>query len=63
MRNFLRSSGLVEQELDETLLWIELLVESEIVKLDRLQPLHEEAEELLKIMVASIKRIKAKGKR
>ena len=53
--------GLVEQELDETLLWIELLVESEIVKLDRLQPLHEEAEDLLKIMVASIKRIKARA--
>lgn len=55
--------GLVEQELDETLLWLELLVESEIVKPDRLQPLHEEAEELLKVMVASIKRIKAKVKR
>jgi len=45
--------GQVEQELDETLLWFELLVEAEIVKASRLVALHREGEELLRIMVAS----------
>jgi four helix bundle protein len=45
--------GQVEQELDETLRWFELLVEAEIVKRVRLAALHREGEELLKIMVAS----------
>jgi four helix bundle protein len=45
--------GQVEQELDETLLWFELLIEAEIVKATRLAALHREGEELLKIMVAS----------
>jgi four helix bundle protein len=45
--------GQVEQELDETLLWFELLVEADIVKESRLAALHCEGEELLKIMVAS----------
>jgi len=52
--------GIVEQELDETILWLELLGESEIVSATRLQPLTQEAEELLKIMVASIVRLKKK---
>jgi four helix bundle protein len=52
--------GVVEQELDETMLWLELLVESGIVKADLLQPLRSEAEELLKITVTSIRKTKAK---
>jgi four helix bundle protein len=56
---FLAKLGVVEQELDETTLWLELLVESGIVKADLLQPLQAEAEELLKITVASIRKTKA----
>lgn len=52
--------GIVEQELSETLLWIELLVESEIVPQAKTTDLHREAEELLKIMVASIKTLKGR---
>jgi four helix bundle protein len=51
----------VEQELDETLLWLELLVESEIVPSRRMDELRQETEELLRIMVASIKTLKAKA--
>jgi four helix bundle protein len=47
--------GIVEQELDETLLWFELLGESTIVPEARLAPLHQEADELLRIIVASIR--------
>ena len=50
--------GQVEQELDETMLWFELLVESEIVKASRLSALYNEAEQLLKIVVSSIKTLK-----
>jgi four helix bundle protein len=52
--------GVVEQELDETLLWLELLVEGEIVSSKKLELLHGEAEELLRITVASIKTLKRK---
>ncbi len=52
--------GLVEQELDETLLWLELLAEAEVVKADRLLPLIDETEQLLKMTVASMKTLKGK---
>ena len=55
---FLSKLGIVEQELDETLLWLELLVESEIVAGERMSALSQETEELLKIVVASIKTAK-----
>jgi four helix bundle protein len=50
--------AIVEQELAETMLWLELLVESNIVPPEKTTALHHEAEELLKIMVASIKTLK-----
>jgi four helix bundle protein len=50
--------GIVEQELDETLLWLELLVEAEIMPESRMALLHQECEELLKIVVASLKTLK-----
>ncbi len=51
--------GIVEQELDETMLWFELLVEADLVPEHKLAPLHQEAEELIKIMVASIKKTRS----
>jgi four helix bundle protein len=59
---FLSKLGVVEGELDETLLWLELLTESGNVKEDRMAGLHNEAEELLKIVVASIKTKKRNNK-
>ncbi len=55
---FVSKLGIVEQELDETLLWLELLVEAEIVPEKKLAALHQEADELLKIIVASIRTAK-----
>jgi four helix bundle protein len=46
------------QELDETLYWLELLVEGEIVSASRLDDLMHEANELLAILVASAKTAK-----
>jgi four helix bundle protein len=48
---FIAKLGIVEQELDESLLWMELLVESEIVALARMQELMTEADELIRIVV------------
>lgn len=50
--------GIVEQELDESMLWLELLSESEIFPQECLVPLLTETDELLRIMVASINRLK-----
>ena len=58
---FLAKLGIVEQELDETHLWLELLVEADIVPKKRLASLQQEAEELRKIIVASIKTAKQKS--
>ena len=52
--------GVVEQELDESLLWLELLVESDIVSHAKMASLHQEADELLRMTVTAIK--KAKGR-
>jgi four helix bundle protein len=46
------------QELEETVYWLELLVEAGIVKELRLGDLLKEAEELTSIFVASVKKVK-----
>ena len=51
------------QELDETLYWLELLVETDAVAATRLSPLLEEINELIAIIVASLKTVKARRKR
>ena len=57
---FVAKLGIVEQELDETMLWLELLTESGIVSEKKLALLHQEAEELLKIVVASARKTKSR---
>jgi len=46
---------IVVEEADETMFWLELLWEAEIVKQELLQNLYQENEEILKIMVISRK--------
>ncbi len=52
--------GIVEQEHDESLLWMELLVESGIVRDAQLSELRGEGGELLRMTVASIRTLKAR---
>src|SRR3954452_2353344 len=52
--------GIVEQELDESMLWLELLGEAEIVNPESLRDILGEAEQLLKMTVSSIKTLKAR---
>ena len=51
------------QELDETVYWLELLVEAGIVRARRVDALLREANEIIAILVASVKTIKRRNKR
>ena len=53
-KDFLNKLKMVEEELDETLHWIEIIMETEIIPPNRLENLHEECHELLKIIVSTI---------
>jgi len=48
----------VLEEADETLFWIELLVESGVAQPERVAPLSREANELVSIFVASLRTAK-----
>ncbi|MFB3897709.1 MAG: four helix bundle protein [bacterium] len=53
--DFVFKLGIVEEELDETIFWLELLVDSKILKFNLVETLIKEANELLAIMITSIK--------
>jgi four helix bundle protein len=59
-KDFLNKLKMAEEELDETMFWLELVVESGLVKQDLLNDLMKENHELLKIIVSSITTIKKK---
>lgn len=59
-KDFINKLKMVEEELDETSHWIELIGESGIKSVDGLSPLRNENIELLKIIVASIVTTKKK---
>jgi len=52
--DFISKMGTVEEEADESLYWMELLIEAKIVGSDKLESLMKEADELLAITVSSI---------
>ena len=53
--DFIAKMGIVEEEADETLFWLELLEESKLVTPAKLTAIKQEANELIAITVASIK--------
>ena len=53
--DFIAKMGIVEEEADETLFWLELLEESDLVLAMKLAAIKQEADELIAITVASIK--------
>ena len=62
--DFISKMGIVEEEADESLYWMELLVDGGIVKPEKLESLIGEAEEILAITVPSIKTArKRKGRK
>src|SRR5271170_1338106 len=53
--DFINKLKIVEEEADESLFWMELLVEADLVRANRLASLMAEADEILRIVVASSK--------
>ena len=53
--DFINKLRIVEEECDESLFWMELLMENNLVKPARLGNLMKEADEILAIVVASAK--------
>ena len=59
---FTTKLGIVEEEADESAFWMEIIMESGMLKSDKsVQPLLNEANELVAIMVASRKTIKKRS--
>ena len=50
---FLAKLGIVEEEADECVFWMELIVEGGLLPAHRVEPLRKEATELVAIMAAS----------
>ena len=53
--DFIAKMGIVEEEADESIYWMELLIEAGMRPQDKIDPLKGEAGELLAITVSSIK--------
>jgi four helix bundle protein len=58
--DFVAKMGIVEEEADETMYWLDLLVGSGTVTQDSASPLLSEADQLLAIVVASIRTARAR---
>ncbi len=56
--DFISKMGIVEEEIDETMYWLELLIEAGVMTPDSLDELMKEADELLAIIVTSIRTAK-----
>jgi four helix bundle protein len=58
--DFVHKLSIVEEEADESIYWMELLIEDKIVKENLLENLMDEGNQILSIVVSSIKTIKEK---
>jgi four helix bundle protein len=54
-KDFVFKLGIVEEECDESIYWMELIVESKLMSEDKMHDLMVEGEEILRMVVASIK--------
>ncbi|PYL18487.1 MAG: hypothetical protein DME30_03185 [Verrucomicrobia bacterium] len=52
--DFISKISVVSKEADETLFWLELLIDSELITSKKVESLMAECEELLKIFAASL---------
>ena len=59
---FISKMGIVEEECDEALHWIEVLCALELISTDRTRDLHTEGNELLSIAISSIKTARKNAK-
>jgi four helix bundle protein len=57
-KDMINKLGTVEEEADEALFWMELLIEANIIKSNRLSDLMKEADEILAMTIASSKTLR-----
>ena len=57
-KDFLNKLKIVEEEIDETAHWMSIIIDAELMQANLVTPLYEEAIELKRIVVRSIKTIK-----
>ena len=60
--DFVAKMGIVEEECDEALYWIDMLVELQLISANRTRDLRTEANEILAIVVASIRTARRRSK-
>jgi four helix bundle protein len=60
-RDFVNKMGIVEEESDECLYWMELLIEAAIVKVEFLCDVMAEGREILSMVVRSIRTARSRG--
>jgi len=61
--DFAAKMGIVQEEADESVYWIEMLVDCGLVKKSLVDPLLSEADEIVSIIVSSIRTARANGHR
>jgi four helix bundle protein len=61
--DFISKMGTVEEEADESIYWMELLIESGLISKDEVSELLDEADQIVAITVSSIKTARARKKR
>lgn len=54
-KEFIAKLGIVEEEADESIYWLELIMEGGLMARAKVETLHQEGEAILKIVVASRK--------
>ena len=57
-KDFIAKLGIAEEEGDETIFWLEMILEAKLSSLEHIEPIKQEASEILAIIVASIKTAK-----
>jgi len=58
-KDFLNKLKMVEEEIDETGQWLDIIMECEMLPRNRVTALYDESQELLKIIVSSILTVQA----
>src|SRR4030066_602802 len=61
--DFISKMGIVEEEADETIYWMELLIEAKLVQENDSSHLLREANQILAMTVSSIKTVRRKSKK
>ncbi len=57
-RDFISKYEIALKEARETKYWLEVIIEAEVVSLEKLKCLMQETEEIIRILVATIKKLK-----